>query len=204
MNAIAALAKLDRLGVAAFTTNDAAAVLGLNVPAAGMTLLRLEKAGYVARLARGRWALPEKIDKLTVPEQLTAPWPAYVSMQTALFHHGMISQIPAVVYAVTLARTKRYVNDLGTFSVHHINPEFFFGYESVGRHGVKMATPEKALLDVFYLAPARSRLFRALPELELPKNFSIKTAKQMLTRIESLSRRLHVERRLNELLTANS
>lgn len=37
-----------------------------------------------------------------------------------------------------------------------------------------MATPEKALIDFLYLSPARSNLFRVLPELELPRDFSAK------------------------------
>ncbi|MFO7695137.1 MAG: hypothetical protein R6V57_18790, partial [Vicinamibacterales bacterium] len=51
-------------------------------------------------------------------------------------------------------------------SVHHVAPSFFFGYEDIGQTGVLMASPEKALVDFLYLAPARSMLFRALPELE--------------------------------------
>ena len=45
-------------------------------------------------------------------------------------------------------------------------------YEVHPMLGVKIASPEKALLDALYLRPARSRLFRALPELELPRTFS--------------------------------
>ncbi|HEX9622015.1 MAG TPA: hypothetical protein VF989_17835, partial [Polyangiaceae bacterium] len=46
-------------------------------------------------------------------------------------------------------------------------PRFFAGFELMDGNGVKLATPEKALVDTLYLAPARSRLFCALPELEL-------------------------------------
>jgi predicted transcriptional regulator of viral defense system len=36
-----------------------------------------------------------------LPELISAPWPAYVSLQSALHHHGVIEQIPSVIYAVT-------------------------------------------------------------------------------------------------------
>ena len=75
----------------------------------------------------------------------------------------MISQVPAVTYAVTLARTRRFVTLLGTVSLHHVQPRFFFGYEDAGRAGGRLATPEKALVDFLYLTPARSRVFRRFP-----------------------------------------
>ena len=63
----------------------------------------------------------------------------------------MISQVPAVTYAVSLARTRRFATPVGTVSVHHVQPSFFFGFEDAGRGG-RLATPEKALVDVNWLA----------------------------------------------------
>ena len=51
-------------------------------------------------------------------------------------------------------------------------------------NGAHLAAPEKALVDFLYLGPARSRLFRALPELGLPPKFSVKRARAILARIE--------------------
>jgi predicted transcriptional regulator of viral defense system len=48
---------------------------------------------------------------------LTAPFPAYVSLQSALYLHGMVSQVPAVTYAVMLARARRFVTPLGTVAI---------------------------------------------------------------------------------------
>ena len=135
-----------------------------------------------------------------MPEFLTAPFPAYVSLQSALYLHGMISQVPSVTYAVTLARTRRFVTPLGTVSLHHVNPAFFFGYEDAGRTGGRLATPEKALVDFLYLSPVRSGLFRSLPELEWPRTFRATVARSIVRRIEPSSRRRRVARRLEELL----
>jgi hypothetical protein len=63
-----------------------------------------------------------------------------------------------------------------------------------------VATPEKALLDFFYLRPARSRRFRALPELELPRAFSERRARAMLARIRSKVRRTLVAELLDDVL----
>ena len=71
-------------------------------------------------------------------------------------------------------------------------------------NGVTMATPEKALLDFLYLSPAKSKLFRALPELELPPKFDVKSARQMIQRILSAKRRMLVTRAFEKLNSENA
>jgi predicted transcriptional regulator of viral defense system len=194
------LGALESLDASAFTTRDAASRLGVPNGHASVSLARLRAAGRVVRLRHGVWALPNRVDALALPECLTAPFPAYVSLQSALYLHGMVSQVPAVTYAVTLARTRRFVTPLGTVSLHHVRPTFFFGYEDAGRSGGRLATPEKALVDFLYLAPARSGLFRALPEVEWPRTFRASVARSMVNRIELAGRRTAVARSLEELL----
>jgi hypothetical protein len=63
-----------------------------------------------------------------------------------------------------------------------------------------MVVPEKALMDVLYLSPTRSRIFSALPEVELPKGFGIRAARRMVLRIPDARRREMVHRRLERLL----
>lgn len=191
--------KLLDLHQPVFTTADAAACLRLSNAHASKMLGRLSQSNHIVRLNRGLWGVSEQIDTLRLPEYLTAPYPSYVSLQSALYFHGMISQIPAVTYAISLARTQRMKTPLGPISIHHVAPLFFFGFQT-NASGVKMATPEKALMDVLYLRPAKSHLFRRLPELELPNNFSERRARQMLTRIESPSRRKLVQTQLENII----
>lgn len=200
MRLVDAIGTLTSLDAPVFTTRDAAARLRVSEAHASVSLARLRAAGLLIRLRRGVWALPGRVDRLALPEFLTAPFPAYVSLQSALYLHGMISQVPAVTYAVTLARTRRFVTPLGTVSLHHVRPSFFFGYEDAGLAGGRLATAEKALVDFLYLAPARSRLFRALPEIEWPSGFKAGVARSIVRRIEPESRRRSVGRRLEELL----
>jgi predicted transcriptional regulator of viral defense system len=188
MNRAEALGRLRELGTPFLTASDIAAKLKLNPAAANMVASRLAKNGLLIHLARGRWALNEGINPLALPQALAAPYPAYVSLQSALFHYGMISQIPQVIYAVTVARTRRWSTSLGVVSLHQVAPDFFFGYEPL-TNGVQIATPEKALLDILYLSPNRSRLFARLPEVELPRNFSREKLRSMLAKIADPSRR---------------
>ncbi len=190
--------KLLALKQPVLQTSDAAACLKIERSHASKILDRLVKEGRFIRLMRGKWATTQKIDPLLLPEYLTAPFPSYISLQTALFYHGMISQIPPIIYAVTLARTHLYTTPLGTISAHHIQPDFFFDFELI--NGIKMATPEKALLDVFYLTAAKSRLFKSLPELELPAKFNFKKANAIIQKISSARLRTLVLERFRGVL----
>jgi hypothetical protein len=69
--------------------------------------------------------------------------------------------------------------------------------------GAKVATAEKALFDVLYLAPARSRLFASLPELEVPRQFRWQRLRDYAALVKSPTRRTHIERRIQELQRAD-
>src|SRR5690606_16860846 len=96
MTSLEALRLLESLSPA-FTTNDAAARLRIPARQASVVLGRLAKAGHLERLYRGRWAFRGRVHPFAVPEILTRPTPSYVSFQSALHHHGLIEQIPALV-----------------------------------------------------------------------------------------------------------
>ena len=200
MNSRDALGRLRALRVPAVTTADTAALLGIATDAASHTLRRLAAAGLVTPVRRGLWALRESPDPLSLADFVTAPYPSYVSLQSALYLHGMIDQIPAATYLVSLARTGRIRTGLGAYSVHHVCPEFFGGARHDAQSGVRLATPEKALVDFLYLSPTRSRLFAALPELELPRSFGRRQARAWAARIPSGRTRTIVERELDRIL----
>jgi predicted transcriptional regulator of viral defense system len=153
----------------------------------------------IAMVRKGVWALTDQPDRLGLIEYVTAPYPGYLSLQSALYQHGMIEQIPSMVYVVTLARTARVETPFATYTLHHVQPAFFDGYESIADSGVKLATPEKALVDFFYLSPTRGRLFAALPELRIPETFRWKTARLWAKRIPSARIRTIVSRCLQKV-----
>lgn len=194
--------RLRALRVPAFTTSDAAAAVGLSIEASSQALRRLGAAGLVTPVRKGLWATQESPDPLTLADYITAPHPSYVSLQSALHLHGMIEQIPNVTYLVSLGRTAQISTRAGTYSVHHVSPQFFGGAPMDHRTGVRLASPEKALIDFLYLSPARSRLFARLPELELPAGFSRVEARRWVGRIPSARVRTIVARELDRLLGA--
>lgn len=177
-------------------TNDAAALWGTSPATASQMLARLAKAGHIRRMLRGLWLLAPAAHPWTLHPYVTDPSPSYLSLQTALFHHGLIDQIPSAIHVVSTAKSRIVVAEIGTYVIHQVAPPFFTDFEPLSGGPAQMATPEKALVDFFYFRPAKSRAFRSLPELELPKSFRRKRAHELVRRIASTSRRSMVERLL--------
>ena len=195
-----ALGKIKAIAQPVFRSADVVVALDIRKSHVSKLLERLAWHGHVVQLKRGLWALAEGLEPLALVPHVTAPFPSYVSLQSALYYHDMISQIPEVIYCVSLARTRTYVIPAATISVHHIPGSFFFGYEERGEQHVRMALPEKALLDFLYLSQAKSRLFTVLPEVEFPPKFNIKRAQNMIRKITDGRRRTLVLSRFNRLL----
>ncbi len=195
MRSTAAFAELLRLERPIVETREAAVRLGLSASRVSRLLRSLEESGLVRRLRRGLWALRRDLDPYTVPPYLTAPFPAYVSLWSALSRHGMIDQLPRRIFVVSLDRTQVVRTSVGEFSIHHIVPELFGGHreEGQGRH---MATPEKAVFDAVYLlAPEGGRMH--LPELELPEGFLAADLEEWIARIARPRLRTLVRRNLD-------
>ena len=189
MNLNQALAKLLSLSTPILRTNDAAAHWGVSPALASKMLARLADTGHVARLQRGIWQTNLSASPWTLHPYLTDPSPSYLSLQTALFHHGMIEQIPTTIHVISTAKTRTIKTPLGIYAIHQVAPRFFCGFEPFAGGPAQIATPEKALVDFFYFRPAKSRAFRALPELEIPRRFKIKRAEEFARLITSAARR---------------
>ena len=161
-----ALGELRRLGRPVVETREVVARLDVSAVRASQILRSLEEAGLVARLRHGLWLLDQNADPFSIPPYLTAPFPAYVSLWSALSRHGMIEQIPGQVYVATLGRSRRIETTLGDYSIHHLAAPVFGGYSGSAEAGY-VATAEKALFDTVYLRAAR-RGGVYLPEVQLP------------------------------------
>lgn len=204
MTQIEAFTRLNDLGPPTFRTTDAAALLKVTPVNAAKILARLSMRKSIVRLKHSLWAFPEKIDRLALPGYLSSPFPSYVSLQSALYYHDMIEQIPSVIYAVSIGRTKKFHTPLGDVSLHRIQPRFFCDYTTDIKTNARIATPEKALIDYLYLRPTKTRLFGPLPELNLPKKFSSRRAQTIITKIPSQRRRTFVKKEFKRILSNES
>lgn len=176
-------ATLSRLG-RTVTTGEAAAALHVSVSQASRLLRTLEAQNLARHVRYGLWIVgSDPVDPRALAEEITRPHPAYVSFASALNAHGMIDQAPREISVASLDSAKRVETELGTYSVHHLPPALFGGW--VERDGVKLAKPEKALLDLAYVSAVHDGRPRRLPELELPAGFDRNEFDHWLTRIDS-------------------
>lgn len=126
-------------------------------------LSRLVASGRLLQLRRGLYALAPPYQKSRPHPFLVANRimrPSYVSLQSALAHHGLIPEHVPVVTSITTSRPGRWSNPLGDFEYRHIKTALFFGYrlEEVGEgQQALIAAPEKALLDLIYLHAVSDR-----------------------------------------------
>jgi predicted transcriptional regulator of viral defense system len=202
MNAREAYARLGKSGKRTITTSEATALLRVSPLATTHHLRRLSEAGLVSKVRKGLWLIgPGAIDRYALVEELTSPEPSYVSLHTALYLHGMIDQVPAIVYAVTLGKREKVKTSIAEYSFHHIVPELFTGFAR-GPADAPIAEPEKALFDMAYFSGARTRRFSHLPELELPKRFDRRALRAWIAMIEAPRRRSMVENRVERWIAS--
>jgi len=180
---LASFATLTRLG-RIVTTGEAAAALDVSVSQASRFLRTLEARDLARHVRYGLWIVgPGSVDPRTLIEDITRPYPAYVSFTSALNAHGLIDQAPREISVASLEGAKRVKTALGTYAIHRLPPALFGGWDE--RDGVKLARPEKALFDLAYVSAVHGARPRRVPELELPAGFDRDSLAHWLSRVES-------------------
>ena len=186
-----------------FTTFEMAALSGRSASATTQALARLEKQGVVLKVRRGIWAAvgDERLSAYAVIPYLFPKNRAYVSFISALHLYDIVEQIPRVITLASPSHTKTIRTRLGTFSVHRIAPSFFAGfrwYKDGGRFLI--AEPEKALVDSLYLSSRKKKQYGHFPELNFPRSFSFKRAREWAGRIPDVRIRKNVEKKLAAII----
>jgi predicted transcriptional regulator of viral defense system len=111
----------------------------------------------IFRLRQGYYCFPEYLHQpnfaFFVSNYIYKP--SYISTHTALAFYGIIPEAVTQITAVSSLKTADFQNVFGSFSYQKIKPELLFGYEQkpLVEHFVRIATPEKAILDLLYLYP---------------------------------------------------
>ena len=99
MNSLEFLNHLNNFKTPFVQTKEIAAVLEITIHSAGKYLESLKKQKFVEKIERGKWAIKNAyFDPLQAAEFIVSPNESYISLQTALFYHGMIEQVPAQIY----------------------------------------------------------------------------------------------------------
>lgn len=148
------------------TFNALQTASGLTLSAVKKAVQRLTEKGYLVRLAGKFYANKFALPSLEEVAMLLGR-PCYISFESALEKHGIISQIPLVLTCATTGKTKTISTTLGEIFLHHIQHGIFSGYFS--EEGILWAVPEKALLDYIYINLKVKKGIMALDELNWKK-----------------------------------
>jgi predicted transcriptional regulator of viral defense system len=138
-------------------------------------LTRWVNNGLLLKLRNGYYCFPEYLNEpnfaLVISNWMYTP--SYISLHTALAFYGMIPEAIVQTTAVCGPKKASFDNAFGTFTYQHIAALFMFGYELKPfdkNRAIRLATPEKALLDLLYLYPFY-KTSRDMEELRLDNDF---------------------------------
>jgi predicted transcriptional regulator of viral defense system len=119
------------------------------------TITKLAKNGWLIHIKRGFYAISDlssrgylNLSPFVVANLLNPD--SYVSFESALQHYGMFDQLTNKSISVSLKMYKT-VSLAGTeYSFIKSKPGYYFGWQAVqvGSLSAKVATPEKALIDM--------------------------------------------------------
>ena len=121
-------------------------------------LTRWLKKGLLIRLKQGFYTFSEYKNKPGFSYYFANRIykPSYISLHTALSFYGIIPEAVVQITSVTSLKTTIFKNDFGEYSYKTVKNNLMFGYD-LKQHSnktvLKLAKPEKALLDLLYLYP---------------------------------------------------
>jgi predicted transcriptional regulator of viral defense system len=101
---------------------------------------------------------------------------SYISLETILQRHGILTEATYPITAVTVKHTRVFENSIGAFSYRTIKPNLFLGFNTFPYYGINIneASLAKALFDFLYFrtlsAAVRLNEFDLVEELRLNLN----------------------------------
>ena len=148
---------LERAVRGVFTREQAALWVQSRGPRLDALLKRAVGSGEVWRIHRGLYCLADKyrrskINPLELAQRIHGP--SYISLETALSHHGWIPEGVQAITSVACGRARTFDTPVGLFTFTRVpQPNFLAGVRRVvedGGDAYFLATPLKALADFIY------------------------------------------------------
>jgi len=127
-----------------------------------MVLHRYEKSGKLLRLKKGIYTTSAYVEKMKNRGEIETFTdflsnflysPSYLSLDTILYRHNILTEIPVNLTSVSQNKTAIFTNKLGNFIYHTIKPSLFCGFElsEESEFSIMRATKAKAIFDFLYL-----------------------------------------------------
>jgi predicted transcriptional regulator of viral defense system len=143
-----------------------------------LILHRYEKKGELIRLKKGIYTTNDYLERMKNRQEIEVfkdflanflYSPSYLSLETILYRHNLLTEIPVNLTSITKNKTTTFTNRLGNFLYHKIKPALFFGFELTkeGDFSLLKASKAKALFDFLYLRKNILLNKKAVKELRL-------------------------------------
>lgn len=126
------------------------------------TLYDWERQGYVKKIRNNNYTFSDikfqDLDYFIVSNKIYEP--SYITLESALNYYGIIPESVLKFTAVTTRKTNNFETDFGTYTYRSVRNDLFWGYKLIEQDniGIKIAEPEKVILDYLYLNPTASSI----------------------------------------------
>jgi len=138
---------------------------------------KLVKNGWLIRIKRGLYAISDLSTRgfLTLSTYVVANLlvpDSYVSFESALQQYGMFDQLTDKTISVSLKTYKTVRLNSTEYSFVKTKPEYYFGWQEVNLDNiiVRVATPEKALIDMVNFHKSQYAIDLVIEKLQEHKN----------------------------------
>lgn len=171
-----------------FTTREYAFAANISISAASRQLKMQQSKGLITHVVRGVWASSNHpyFNPLGCVPYLLGAEQGYISFLTALHRYGLLSQIPRSIQVATTGHSRKLKTPIGTFEFFQLKPEMMSeGADwTETRVSFLIASAEKALLDIFYIATRKNKRFASLPELDMDSSvFNVRKFKKLVNEL---------------------
>lgn len=148
------LAELNRIDELYFGYEEVAKAFDISLSSAKVTASRYVRQGLLLRMKRNLYVRRDVWNATDVMERFAlanlGQVPSYISLTSALEYYEVTTQVLRDFFeSVATKRTKEIALNGSIFRYSKIAEELYFGFRK--EKGYFIATPEKALLDAFYL-----------------------------------------------------
>jgi predicted transcriptional regulator of viral defense system len=146
--------ELSKIRKLYFGFEDIARVRNISPASAKVTASRYVRHGLLLRFKKNLYVLRQVWDNASQEDKFRlanlGQTPSYISLMTALEYYEITTQIQQdFIESIAVKRTKEIQVNGSAFRYSKIKDALYFGFRK--KKGFFIATPEKALLDAFYL-----------------------------------------------------
>ena len=148
------LLELNNIQKPYFGYEEIARVFGISAASAKVTVSRYAKQGLLLRIKRNLYVRREVWNAAGREEKFVlanlGQTPSYLSLSTALDYYEITTQMQKdFIESVAVKRTRELRINGSVFLYTKVKEDLYFGFRR--ENDFFIATPEKALLDAFYL-----------------------------------------------------